>query len=420
MYILYNRFRIMRNILSAIIIDKDYENHNYEEVKMKNVPNWYESNFDIKLLKNCSNILYEMEKFKGFDCVITIGDDLDVSELNKLPYEIRKKWIHFSEFDAEAVTNGIINVFIGNINRKNEKTKLFSIFTSTYNTSEGMIKRLYNSLLSQTYKNWNWWVIDDSDNNMVIKYLHNLNDPRIFVFQNISNHGCIGFNKHMIAMMCDGDYLVEVDHDDELTEDCLEKLYECFSLSNADFVYSDALEYIDGGSINYGDTFSYGQGYYRREVVKGREYVLPITTSSINCKSIRGIHAMPNHVRCWEKNFYHKIGGHNKELCVIDDMDLISRTFLYGRMAKVNKVLYIQHEGNSNGRGRGDTTTLRRIKEIQRINEFLYHKYDKQIHDRIKELGYEDLIWDEEARRSNLHKEIPIEDLPSMDVLMIE
>ena len=129
---------------------------------------------------------------------------------------------------------------------------------------------------------------------------------------------------------------------------------------------------------------------------------------------------MPNHVRCWEKNFYHKIGGHNKELCVIDDMDLISRTFLYGRMAKVNKVLYIQHEGNSNGRGRGDTTTLRRIKEIQRINEFLYHKYDKQIHDRIKELGYEDLIWDEEAGRSNLHKEIPLEDLPSMDVLMIE
>ena len=50
----------------------------------------------------------------------------------------------------------------------------------------------------------------------------------------------------------------------------------------------------------------------------------------------------------------------------------------------------------------------------------MYHKYDKQIHDRIKELGYEDLIWDEEAGRSNLQKEIPLEDLPSMDVLMIE
>ena len=43
-----------------------------------------------------------------------------------------------------------------------------------------------------------------------------------------------------------------------------------------------------------------------------------------------------------------------------------------------------------------------------------------QIHDRIKELGYEDLIWDEEAKRSNLHKEIPLKGLPSMDVFMIE
>ena len=36
-------------------------------------------------------------------------------------------------------------------------------------------------------------------------------------------------------MMCDGDYLVEVDHDDELLPDCLMKLYECFKASDADF-----------------------------------------------------------------------------------------------------------------------------------------------------------------------------------------
>ena len=59
---------------------------------------------------------------------------------------------------------------------------------------------------------------------------------------------------------------------------------------------------------------------------------------------------MPNHVRCWEKNFYHKIGGHNIDLSVADDMELIVRTFLYGKMAKVNKVLYIQHQGESDGK----------------------------------------------------------------------
>jgi glycosyltransferase involved in cell wall biosynthesis len=284
-----------------------------------------------------------------------------------------------------------------------------------------MIKRLYNSLKSQTYKNWNWWIIDDSENNETIEKLNALDDFRITILKNVTNHGCIGFNKHMIAMMCDGDYLVEVDHDDELLPDCLMKLYECFKASDADFVYSDTMEYIDGMAINYGDGFSYGQGYYRDEIVKGVKYSIAVTTSSINAKSIRGIHAMPNHVRCWKKDFYHKIGGHNTELSVIDDMDLISRTFLYGRMAKVDKVLYIQHEGVSETKeDRGNTTTNKRFKEIQRINYLLYNKYDKQIHERILELGFEDPVWDDNKQHSDLNKKIDIKDLPIMDVLIMK
>ena len=182
------------------------------------------------------------------------------------------------------------------------------------------------------------------------------------------------------------------------------------------------MEYIDGNSINYGDYFSYGQGYYREEIVKGRKYVLPVTTSSINAKSIRGIHAMPNHVRCWKRDFYHQIGGHNIELSVIDDMELITRTFLYGRMAKVNKVLYIQHEGNSgeDTNNRGNTATGHRFKEIQRVNELMYRKYDEAVHERILELGFEDPIWDEERGNSFLNKEMDINDLPIMDLLIIE
>ena len=407
----------MRTILSAIIIDGECEKHDYKSVFIKNAPEWYESKFDLKILKNCSNFLYELSKFKGVDCILSIGD-VDTTELNNCSFEVRKKWVHIDEFNEDVITDVILNVFLGNVNRKGEK--LFSIFTSTYNTEESVIRRLYNSLVSQTYSNWNWWIIDDSESNRTIKYLNKLNDPRITIVKNVTNHGCIGFNKHMIAMMCDGDYLVEVDHDDELTEDCLEKLYECFEESGADFVYSDTLELVDNMPINYGDVFSYGQGYYREEVVKGRKYILPITTSFINAKSIRGIHAMPNHVRCWEKGFYHRIGGHNMELSVIDDMDLLSRTFLCGRMAKINKVLYIQHEGSSNTEKVRATTTGDRFKEIQRINDLLYCKYDEAIHNRIIELGYSDPIWDDDGKCSNLNLEIPIGELPIMDVLILE
>ena len=40
----------------------------------------------------------------------------------------------------------------------------FSIVTSFYNTSE-YVEKLYNSLLSQTYQNWEWIVTDDFSKN---------------------------------------------------------------------------------------------------------------------------------------------------------------------------------------------------------------------------------------------------------------
>jgi hypothetical protein len=89
-------------------------------------------------------------------------------------------------------------------------------------------------------------------------------------------------------------------------------------------------------------------------------------------------------------------------------------------MAKINKVLYIQHEGSSNTEKVRATTTGDRFKEIQRINDLLYCKYDEAIHNRIIELGYSDPIWDDDGKCSNLNLEIPIGELPIMDVLILE
>lgn len=409
----------MRKRISALIIDNKKSEHNYDDVFMKNAPEWFENGYDITVIDDSKNVLSELNKIRGVDSIITIGDDVNCSQLNNLSFEYRKKWCHINEFDAEKIENTIVNTFLYNINRDRENQKLFSVFTSTFNTQPKMLKRLYESLLNQTYKNWNWWVIDDSTNNYTSEYLEKLHDPRITVIKNITNHGNIGFNKHMIAMLCDGDYLVEVDHDDELTHNCLSSLYECFEKSNADFVYSDCLEIIDGAPIYYGDDFSYGQGYYRDCEVNGVIYEnVPITCRSINAKSIRGIHALPNHIRCWKKDFYHKIGGHNTELSVLDDMDLLIRTFLYGRMAKVDKVLYIQHQGNTQSNGRGNTATGARLKEIQRVNWMLRNKYDLEIHNRIIELGIDDIIWDDEKQISEVHKNVNIEDLRPMDILI--
>lgn len=410
----------MKNIISAVIIDKHKDEHDYENLVSYYIPEWAERKFDLAVYTDTENILSKLNINRGFDCIITVGEVDNFDNLNELPYEIRKKWCHIEEFNKEKMSDLIINTFLLN-NGREGGDKLFSIFTCAFNTPKSVILRLYESLKRQTYRNWNWWILDDSKSPTTSEYFEKLHDPRITVIRNVTNHGNIGFNKHMIAMMCNGDYLVEVDHDDELTSDCLEKLLECYEKSDADFVYSDCLEIIDGAPIFYGEGFSFGQGYYRDEEVEGKKYKnVAITCRNINVKSIRGIYACPNHIRTWKREFYHNIGGHNTELSVLDDFDIVVRTFLKGKMAKVDKVLYIQNQGESKANGRGDTATGSRLNEIARTNILLKWKYEIPIHERILELIGEDPLWNEEIKESEVNQDMDPETLKSMDCLIIK
>ena len=394
----------MRRILSAIIVDPKKEEHNYDDIRTPQYYRGAETHFDLMVLNSTDNIMSKINQFRGFDSIITIGHGLDFSVLGYTTFEIRKKWVHLPEFDAELITSTIINTFLANINRERPDSELFSIFTCTFKTPKSQIERLYNSLVGQTYQNWNWWILDDSpEYSNVTDYISKLRDPRIFIIKNVSDHGNIGFNKSIIASACDGDYLVEVDHDDELTSNCLYLLKKAFdTYPDVDFVYSYAMEEMDGNPVIYDGEFALGQGTYEDQDVNGVTYNVA-TTPDITALTLRHIVGLPNHVRCWKKDFYHKIGGHNKELSVLDDMDILIRTYLNGKICKIPKVLYIQHEGSAkDANGRGSTTQGTRLPEIIRTGVYLKRKYDKEIHDKIVRDGYDDFVWNEDENASVL------------------
>ena len=133
----------MRNKISVIIIDSQYLVHDYSEIKTNYGPN-REKYFEIKILDSSNNILEKINEFKGFDCLITIGDHSQWDNLCELSFDFRKKWVHLDEFIPSQIVNSILEVFKGNINRLNE-IKLFSIFTCTFNTEKTKLNRLYNS-----------------------------------------------------------------------------------------------------------------------------------------------------------------------------------------------------------------------------------------------------------------------------------
>ena len=92
-------------------------------------------------------------------------------------------------------------------------------------------------------------------------------------------------------------------------------------------------------------------------------------------------------------------------MSVLDDQELIIRTFLYGKMTKVEKVLYIQYEGDGERGVSKDNTQSVRFSEIQRTTMLLKQRFDKEIHNRILELGMKDEAWDEKSGESVLWKD---------------
>jgi len=269
---------------------------------------------------------------------------------------------------------------------------LVTVFTPAYQSGDRILKP-YNSLLAQTHKEWEWVIVDDSDDDgATFKMLSALaeQDSRVRVYKESRHSGVIGHVKRMACMLGNGEYLVELDHDDELTPWALDKVVNAYASSDEiGFVYTDFAEaFEDGGIVTYPPGWGFGYGSYREEFHGGQKYMV-VNSPNINPKTLRHIVAAPNHIRSWRSSVYREIGGHNDLIHVADDYELMVRTFLKTRMARVPYLSYIQYRNTE-----GNTHRVRN-QEIQRLVRYFSEWYDKAIHERFVELGIDDFIWKE-------------------------
>ena len=331
---------------------------------------------------------------------VTFGEEGKYETLFAAPLEVRRKWLHFPD-DADLDQVGIA-AFICYVHcciSSWKQVPLVSAITPAYNTGSGLF-RPYMSLLEQTYVNWEWVVVDDStDNGETLRYIRNLakTDHRIRVINTEKHSGVIGEVKRTACAMSDGDIIVELDHDDELTPRCLREIVNASNkYPEAGFFYTDCAE-VDANynPLTYCDGWGFGYGSYRNEQYKGK--LLKVTNAAnINPKTIRHLVAAPNHARAWTRKAYNEIGGFNKALHVADDYDLLVRTFLKTQMVRVPILGYIQFMDG------GNNTQRVRNADIQRHVRYLRGAYDWRIHNRFLELGLDDFVWKEEGGFSDL------------------
>jgi glycosyltransferase involved in cell wall biosynthesis len=253
----------------------------------------------------------------------------------------------------------------------------FSIITPSHKY-QSYIDELYTSITQQTYENWEWilYLNGQFKRNELSQEI--LNDKRVKVYTNYDGNTNIGYVKNKAFSIGTGDVLVEMDHDDILTPDCLEELAKAFK-ENPDcgFVYSDNATYhMEDKFIPYSPLYGWTYKHYDWNGKK----LVAMNSFEPSSHAVSYIWYAPDHVRAWKRDIYHQIGGHNVELSICDDHELMIRTYLATKFYHIPKVLYIY-------RITGDNSFLERNESIQIKTKELHNQYAQQLAERDADLN---------------------------------
>jgi glycosyltransferase involved in cell wall biosynthesis len=347
----------------------------YRNIKCNYIDDFFDINKD-KLLCSVTITDNKNDLYKLFDSnyhlLVTFGENeteyySDV--YNIIANRMSNRWIHFKSIDnIDDFNNKVNHCYMSIIVKNPELTRpIFSLFTTCYNSFE-KIYRPYNSIMAQSFKDWEWVILDDSPDDKHFDYLKNLfkDNKKIRLYKRSENNGSIGNVKNEVVSLCRGKYVLELDHDDDILPDILLDATNVFENdSDIGFIYMDfANVYENYDNFNYGNHFGLGYaGYYRQKY--NNKWLYVAVTPNINNITLSHIVAVPNHPRIWRRKTLLEIGNYNEYLPISDDYELLVRTAANTKIAKIHKLAYIQYMNNNN-----NNFSLIRNSEINRLR---YH-----------------------------------------------
>lgn len=113
---------------------------------------------------------------------------------------------------------------------------LVSVIITTYNRKD-LLKNTIDSILNQTYKNFELIVVDNCSDYDFISQIKSFNDERIRLFQN-TNDGIIAVNRNFGIKQSKGKYIAFCDDDDIWLPQKLEKQIKCLDNSDSGMVFT--------------------------------------------------------------------------------------------------------------------------------------------------------------------------------------
>tara|TARA_A100001015_G_scaffold279478_1_gene340711 strand:- start:473 stop:2629 length:2157 start_codon:yes stop_codon:yes gene_type:complete len=361
-----------------------------------------DNDIDIKLQENKNKLNFSFEIISpkeiyklnnmfdvNYQILLTYGENETehINEINNIIVErMRNRWLHKKKFDLNDFNVSINYCYINNVIEKREKTRpQFSIFTTCYNSYE-KIHRAYNSIKEQILRDWEWVILDDSPDDKHFDFLREISkkDKRIRLYKRDFNSGNIGNVKNECISLCRGKYLLELDHDDIILPSLLQDTYDIFeSDDEIGFVYADfANVYEDWSNFHYGQHFAKGNSCYYLQKYKNK-WLYVCCCTGINNITTSHLVCLPNHPRMWRRKTLMDLENYSEFLPICDDFEILMRTMCNTKIAKLDKLGYIQFMNNNS-----NNFSLIRNGEINRlgpvwIQPLFYTKYN--VNDVMKE-----------------------------------
>lgn len=127
-----------------------------------------------------------------------------------------------------------------------------SVLTPIYNTNHDYLKEMIESILNQTFTDFEFIILNDSPQNQELKNIViSYQDPRIIYLENKTNLGISG-SRNRLLKEAKGEYIAIFDHDDVSMPERLQKEVDVLDNNpNIGVVSSNSVEYYSKKITNY-------------------------------------------------------------------------------------------------------------------------------------------------------------------------
>ena len=126
--------------------------------------------------------------------------------------------------------------------------ELVSIIMPSYNTGK-FIKETINSVIAQTYSNWELIIVDDCSTDNTDEIVKSINDNRIIYLKNETNSGA-AISRNKALREAKGRWIAFLDSDDLWKNDKLEKQIKFMKENNCYFSYTNYIEIDENDNTN--------------------------------------------------------------------------------------------------------------------------------------------------------------------------